>query len=116
MKIKAYTPTQLTAVLGYSVKFQCRIVGKPKPTLQWYKNGKEITSNDLRMTISKEVLTISYVKEDDAGNYSCFASNGFDNITINYNLNVEALQLEQPSSSSSSSKPKPPNIVKQQNC
>ena len=68
---------------GDNVTLNCDIVGIPKPTITWYKNGIKITSNgrysqsinakDTRLLLSKLKLT-------DTGWYQCFGSNEFESI------------------------------------
>ena len=47
--------------------------GVPQPTVSWKKNGKPI--NDSRIATNAWTLTITNVKKEDAGNYTCFAKN-----------------------------------------
>ncbi|CAO1436821.1 unnamed protein product [Diamesa serratosioi] len=77
------TPLSVEAGEGGSVVLICPIKsqpaanftcasGNPKPTIQWYKNGKLIVNSFVRH--SKEgILRIESVEPEDEGIYQCFA-------------------------------------------
>lgn len=69
---------ELKHLLGELLQLQCNSSGIPRPTLTWYKDGKEISlGNTSRILVSDNatVLTINYIKAEDEGKYRCTATN-----------------------------------------
>ena len=68
--------------LGYTVKqgeearIQCRVSGKPRPTVQWYKDGQPLSlQRDARMSITSREIYIRSTTLEDHGTYDCKATN-----------------------------------------
>lgn len=64
---------------GYPVSFDCVVIGKPPPTVRWYKDGKLLEENDHYM-INEDLegchqLIITSVLPTDMGVYRCTAEN-----------------------------------------
>ncbi|XP_069013684.1 obscurin isoform X23 [Embiotoca jacksoni] len=64
---------------GYPVSFDCVVIGKPPPTVRWYKDGKLLEENDHYM-INEDLegchqLIITTVLPTDMGVYRCTAEN-----------------------------------------
>jgi len=77
------------AELKKPAKFTCTVIGNPFPEISWYKNEQELhTSEKYTMTIFETTATleITRVKEEDAGMYSCRASNPAGVATSTVNL------------------------------
>ncbi|XP_033210455.1 titin homolog isoform X2 [Belonocnema kinseyi] len=77
-------PTFTRSVLGCATRvdrrfqLQCDIKSSPSPTPSWYRNGKRIErSNRIRKCFDGRTakIEISEVKESDAGEYVCEATN-----------------------------------------
>ncbi|CAH1800911.1 unnamed protein product, partial [Owenia fusiformis] len=67
-------PQDIYAVIGDSIHFKCRAIGKPRPeTYQWYKNGKILP--DSKHT--SQNLLIENVKIEDKGTFHCKASSKY---------------------------------------
>lgn len=64
---------------GYPVSFDCVVVGKPPPTVRWYKDGKLLEENDHYMINEDQEgchqLIITTVLPSDMGVYRCTAEN-----------------------------------------
>ncbi|XP_059061700.1 hemicentin-2-like [Achroia grisella] len=75
------------------VELRCEIDSYPEPSLIWYHNGTKITSNE-NIVIYDDNTAIAILKVDfeDLGAYSCEANNGFENLTVNFTLNVTGLE------------------------
>eukprot|EP00057_Strongylocentrotus_purpuratus_P013444 XP_011667918.1 PREDICTED: myosin light chain kinase, smooth muscle isoform X2 [Strongylocentrotus purpuratus] len=71
-------PTQRTITEPNSAKFNCRVVGDPKPTVTWSRNGV-VLSDSGRYELYEEkdefVLEIFDTTTDDSGVYVCTATN-----------------------------------------
>ncbi|XP_023259573.1 obscurin [Seriola lalandi dorsalis] len=64
---------------GYPVSFDCVVIGKPPPTVRWFKDGKLLEENDHYM-INEDLegchqLIITTVLPTDMGVYRCTAEN-----------------------------------------
>ncbi|XP_069366639.1 obscurin isoform X39 [Paralichthys olivaceus] len=64
---------------GYPVSFDCVVIGKPPPTVRWFKDGKVLEENDHYM-INEDLegchqLIITSVLPTDMGVYRCTAEN-----------------------------------------
>ncbi|KFQ07980.1 Neural cell adhesion molecule 2, partial [Haliaeetus albicilla] len=65
-----------TADRGEAITLFCRATGSPPPEISWYRNGKLIEENEKYMLRgSNTELTISDIKNIDAGTYTCNAKN-----------------------------------------
>ncbi|XP_036374685.1 obscurin isoform X3 [Megalops cyprinoides] len=64
---------------GYPVSFDCVVIGKPPPTVRWFKDGKLIEENDHYMINEDQEgchqLIITAVLPSDMGVYRCMAEN-----------------------------------------
>ena len=72
------------AIIGNKLEITCKADGVPKPSYIIYHNGGQ------RFTFAKdEVQVIESVKHNDAGNYTCTASNFLGYDTRSFNLSVK---------------------------
>lgn len=72
-------PEKTRAALGGCQRFECRVIGYPRPTIQWFKDGRNITNDD-RYEFDYSIdgiitMVICNVTEKDQGVYSCRAEN-----------------------------------------
>lgn len=71
--------TDLQQLPGCSAKFMGRVSGVPRPDVTWYFNGRVITPDDNKYKIKKDAdMVCLYIKdctENDAGHYTCKATN-----------------------------------------
>ncbi|CAH1782020.1 unnamed protein product [Owenia fusiformis] len=75
-------PQDAVALIGDSVNFTCRAIGKPPPDVyQWFRNGKLITTNPLGLTNSR--LMLNSVSDGDKGSYYCEASSDYGSAISN---------------------------------
>ncbi|KAG8178103.1 hypothetical protein JTE90_017451 [Oedothorax gibbosus] len=80
---------------GASIKVICNIVHGKKPVdLQWFKDGTALQEKKDHKQISKQedfsILTMSNIRSDDAGNYTCKAKNVIGASRFTAKLVVEA--------------------------
>ncbi|KFD70456.1 hypothetical protein M514_00956 [Trichuris suis] len=75
--LKSLTPTSLRE--GESLTLECTVTGKPRPTVQWFRNGEEIEVDEsVKLETSSGGvcrLTVHNVTQKDAGEYRCIATN-----------------------------------------
>lgn len=83
--------TDISASTDEVLKMTLEISGQPKPTVKFYKDGKEIAKSD-RIKIVEEgekySLVIDKTKLDDAGNYSVVATNEMAQVSSFWKLDV----------------------------
>ncbi|KAG7188139.1 hypothetical protein KM043_013360 [Ampulex compressa] len=62
---------------GISTKFECKVIGKPSPKIQWLFNNKPVHGKDFLVSISgdRQVLTIPETGNVHIGTVSCVAEN-----------------------------------------
>ncbi|EJD74527.1 CAMK/MLCK protein kinase [Loa loa] len=84
MKIKPYFEKSLTNISinsGSEVVLECKVIGKPKPKITWYKDGmKLLLDNRMSQHLENDGsirLNIINISANDSGVYSCEAVNAF---------------------------------------
>nr|CAD2187171.1 unnamed protein product [Meloidogyne enterolobii] len=63
---------------GQTVKLSCNITGSPRPTISWFKDGKQLPNDDRYQQADSEsetALTITEALPTDGGVYECVAKN-----------------------------------------
>lgn len=88
---------------GEDVTFECRLVAIPEPNIQWFHNGKQltttenvtiITESDMHMYCS--ILQIKKVKKSQEGTYEIHAKNREGESSLTIRLKVKTGQKEPP--------------------
>ncbi|XP_077160177.1 obscurin isoform X7 [Paroedura picta] len=78
---------------GYPVSFDCVVVGKPTPTVRWFKDGRVIEEDDHYMINEDQEgchqLIITAVVPLDMGVYRCLAENGMGVSSTKAELRVD---------------------------
>ena len=80
--------------IGETARLLCQYSGQPTPTISWFKDGKAISAEDQRFTVTQEtptlsVLTIINSTMDDKGVYSVKVSNSAGDAEGKATLNVK---------------------------
>ena len=86
---------------GDTVSLVCTATGRPYATIQWYKDGTEITNGSLTsiyneqfdgngLLFTSSILEVCSVGPDDRGTYSCVASNFAGNDSVDFEVQVQA--------------------------
>lgn len=74
-------PQNTEVLVGESVTLECSATGHPQPRITWTKGDRTPLPSDPRITITPSGgLYIQNVKQEDSGEYTCFATNSIDNI------------------------------------
>ena len=90
---------------GDTISLVCTATGRPYATIQWYRDGTEITNGSLTsiyneqfeangLLFTSSILEVCSVSPGDAGAYSCIASNLAGNDSIDFGIQVQAGMLE----------------------
>ncbi|XP_072536379.1 obscurin isoform X3 [Salminus brasiliensis] len=78
---------------GYPVSFDCVIIGKPFPSIRWFKDGKMLQEDDHYMINEDQEgchqLIITAVQPSDMGVYRCMAENDSGIASSKAELRVE---------------------------
>ncbi|XP_060875327.1 obscurin isoform X5 [Metopolophium dirhodum] len=96
-------------LLSRDAKFHARVTGVPSPNIIWHKNGHQLTNGDkYKLKRDGEVcsLTIKDVNSDDAGLYSCIATNRDGTATCEAQLSIAPRIVDE------SRKQEPPSFMK----
>ncbi|XP_062314893.1 basement membrane-specific heparan sulfate proteoglycan core protein isoform X7 [Osmerus eperlanus] len=77
-----------TVMVGNSVEFECQAIGEPQPTVRWSKVGSSLPAH---VVVKGGMLRIELVKEEDAGQYRCTATNDVGSVQSQVDLRVQSL-------------------------
>ncbi|XP_034968720.1 papilin isoform X1 [Zootoca vivipara] len=77
LKMYKNEPSIVNANIGERVRLPCRVEALPSVTIEWQKDGQPISSPRHRQQ-SDGALVISRLASEDAGFFTCIASNGRD--------------------------------------
>ncbi|XP_068705583.1 uncharacterized protein [Montipora foliosa] len=88
----ALSPTGKTRTEGRNTTFYCTVGGNPRPTVEWLFGGKKIVSG-AKYSIKEEELTVKILNYDDAGQYTCVATNILGSSNSTSTLHVSGLPV-----------------------
>ncbi|NXB77545.1 PPN protein, partial [Donacobius atricapilla] len=77
LKMDKSEPTVVEASVGERVRLPCTVEASPALTIEWQKDGQPLSSPRHRQQ-SDGALVISRLASEDAGFFTCIASNGRD--------------------------------------
>ncbi|XP_062973702.1 papilin isoform X2 [Elgaria multicarinata webbii] len=77
LKMSKNEPSVVDANIGERVRLPCRVEASPSLTIKWQKDGQPISSPRYRQQ-SDGALVLSRLAAEDAGFFTCIASNGQD--------------------------------------
>ena len=78
------------ATTSTSAILECEAYGYPKPSVMWYSSGRELTDTTQYRLLTNGSLEIISVREADAGDYECTASNKLGIKTVIRKLKVKS--------------------------
>ncbi|XP_033105622.1 leucine-rich repeats and immunoglobulin-like domains protein 2 [Anneissia japonica] len=95
-------PKDVTAREGDTAVLQCKPAGSPTPDIEWEKDGKEVVTSDrFHLVSGNQLLLVTDVKPEDAGDYYCLLSNMLGEVTGSVTLTVTADSCTSPSTGQS---------------
>lgn len=85
--------------MGVGVRLLCCLEGKPWPQIKWLKDGRELSRTDYTMKASDGIVTLDIVacRMEDAGKYTCIASNNLGTAETSCAVVVEPKRVVSPS-------------------
>uniref|UniRef100_A0A8C7U987 Ig-like domain-containing protein n=1 Tax=Oncorhynchus mykiss TaxID=8022 RepID=A0A8C7U987_ONCMY len=92
-------PGDMVAHEGRVCRLDCKVSGLPNPELMWLINGRPIYPNFYHRMLVREngihSLVIDPLKQDDAGTYTCIASNKAGQSSFGLELRVVEKEMKQ---------------------
>lgn len=84
---------------GIGVKLLCCLEGKPWPTIQWLKDGRVLNKSEYTMSAKDGIVTLDILacRLEDAGKYTCIASNHLGTSETSCSVIVEPKRMVSPS-------------------
>uniref|UniRef100_A0A8C1GCZ4 Hemicentin-1 n=1 Tax=Cyprinus carpio TaxID=7962 RepID=A0A8C1GCZ4_CYPCA len=88
--IHSMGPAERSVVLHTSVSLQCVVSGIPPPSITWLKDGRPVdtTQEILKLESAGRILHIKKARLEDAGKYTCVATNAAGEAQQHIRLNV----------------------------
>ncbi|XP_072011491.1 basement membrane-specific heparan sulfate proteoglycan core protein isoform X5 [Engystomops pustulosus] len=87
VRINIRTSVQ-TVLAGNSVEFECLAIGDPRAKVTWSKVGSRLSSD---VVVTGNTLRIEQVKQTDAGQYRCTATNDVGEVQSHVILHVQSV-------------------------
>ncbi|KAG8183020.1 hypothetical protein JTE90_017107 [Oedothorax gibbosus] len=89
----------VTGVVDCPVKLECKVSGDPLPEIKWTKDGQEVSDDDpnirkCQLPSGEVALVLGKCRPEDAGNYTCTASNKHGDKSCSAPLNVIGKEVE----------------------
>uniref|UniRef100_A0A674CJW2 Neural cell adhesion molecule L1 n=1 Tax=Salmo trutta TaxID=8032 RepID=A0A674CJW2_SALTR len=88
-----------TVLQGEELLLECIAAGVPTPVITWTKDGDELDTTNIKVKNYNKLLQIPKVSFEDAGEYTCTATNkiGYLEHTITVQIKAAPFWLEKPS-------------------
>ncbi|XP_037796810.1 fibroblast growth factor receptor-like 1 [Penaeus monodon] len=83
-------PGHVDKPVGHNVKLKCLASGVPEPTITWFKDGVELTDEELggESRLTKHYLHLLNLTPMDSAIYTCAAANSVGAVTANWTVRV----------------------------
>ena len=79
----------VTVVENNSLVLSCEVVGTPRPTIIWSKDGREITDlKSVKVLSEGQTFKIVHAETVHRGSYVCLAKNDIGTAEINFDVDV----------------------------
>ncbi|XP_038046161.1 fibroblast growth factor receptor-like isoform X2 [Patiria miniata] len=80
--------TELKKVETENAKFRCSVDAYPKPNITWWRGNVRLETGDDR-EVKRATMTINDVVVEDSGVYSCYVTNDYGELRVNFTLEVD---------------------------
>ena len=75
--------TEFPFVEGHGARLECEVSGSPSPRVTWYRGDTRLQPGTKHVSareevgghVTRHVMSVSHVGDEDYGNYSCEANN-----------------------------------------
>ncbi|XP_001920501.5 hemicentin-1 [Danio rerio] len=87
---------EVTIMAGQEVDMQCRVSGRPLPSVEWTHDGEVLSPNGdphVEFLEKGQVLRVKSVRPRDRGLYQCVATNNAGTQTRQFRLTIQAAPL-----------------------
>uniref|UniRef100_A0A8C0B0W7 Myosin light chain kinase, smooth muscle n=1 Tax=Buteo japonicus TaxID=224669 RepID=A0A8C0B0W7_9AVES len=91
-------PQSLEASEGQEIKFKSKVSGKPKPDVEWFKEGEPIKAGEDVQIYEEDGIHCLWLKKaclGDSGSYSCAASNPKGQTSTSWLLTVRRPKVQE---------------------
>uniref|UniRef100_A0A8C3RA48 Myosin light chain kinase, smooth muscle n=1 Tax=Cyanoderma ruficeps TaxID=181631 RepID=A0A8C3RA48_9PASS len=91
-------PQSLEASEGQEIKFKSKVSGKPKPDVEWFKEGRPIIAGEDVQIYEEDGIHCLWIKKAclrDSGSYSCTAVNPKGQTSTSWLLTVRRPKVEE---------------------
>ncbi|XP_037998831.1 myosin light chain kinase, smooth muscle isoform X2 [Motacilla alba alba] len=91
-------PQSLEASEGQEIKFKSKVSGKPKPDVEWFKEGRPIKAGEDVQIYEDDGIHCLWIKKAnlrDSGSYSCTAANPKGQTSTSWLLTVRRPKVEE---------------------
>uniref|UniRef100_A0A8C3VF22 Myosin light chain kinase, smooth muscle n=1 Tax=Catharus ustulatus TaxID=91951 RepID=A0A8C3VF22_CATUS len=91
-------PQSLEASEGQEIKFKSKVSGKPKPDVEWFKEGRPIKAGEDVQIYEEDGIHCLWIKKTclrDSGSYSCRAVNPKGQTSTSWLLTVRRPKVEE---------------------
>uniref|UniRef100_A0A8B9IAA2 Myosin light chain kinase, smooth muscle n=3 Tax=Anserinae TaxID=2068722 RepID=A0A8B9IAA2_9AVES len=91
-------PESLEASEGQEIKFKSKVSGKPKPNVEWFKEGAPIKAGESIQIYEEDGVHCLWLKKTclgDSGSYSCAAFNPKGQTSTSWLLTVKRPKVEE---------------------
>ncbi|NWX30729.1 MYLK protein, partial [Notiomystis cincta] len=91
-------PQSLEASEGQEIKFKSKVSGKPKPDVEWFKEGRPIKAGEDVQIYEEDGIHCLWIKKAhlrDSGSYSCTAVNPKGQTSTSWLLTVRRPRVEE---------------------
>ena len=76
-------PSSVLIIAGHGARLECEVSGSPSPRVTWYRGDTRLEPSSKHVSareevgghVTRHVMSVSHVGDEDYGNYSCEANN-----------------------------------------